>query len=202
MNRRNHLLSFSVLGKPGSGKDTQAAYLADFFNLNNIKTSTLIQKKFQEQDGKDIEEHRQVFEAGELLDSVFVMSILQEHIESLFAADTIKNGIVSGGSPRTLYEAENLLVVLEENFKLKNVFCVYLDISDEEGIERIIKRDSRLLDRDRNILKVRMKEFYQRTMPAIEFFREQGILLEVDGMLGKENVFATIKELLSNKVDM
>ena len=200
-NRNEKLISLSILGKPGSGKDTQAALLADYFNLNNIKTSTLINKKFEENhDDEDLLQHRDVFESGGLLDPVFVMSILQEHIEGLFETEEQKGGIISGGSPRTLYEAENILVVLEEYFRLENIFCVYLDITDEEGIERIIKRDSRPLDRDRNVLKYRMEEFYNHTMPVIEYFRSKGMLLEVDGMRGEDNVFVDIKEYLANKV--
>ncbi len=198
-NKKGNLLLFSILGKPGSGKDTQAALLADYFNLNNIKTSTLINKKFEEDKSPEIEMHREIFESGGLLDSVFIISILQEYIEDLFNRDDMGGGIVFGGSPRKLYEAEILMLMAEEYFKLENIFCVYLNIPDEVGIERIIKRNSRPLDRDRNVLKFRMEEFYSHTMSVVEYFKNKNMVLEIDGTLGEDEVFRTIKEYLSNK---
>ena len=200
-NKKDNLLLFSILGKPGSGKDTQAAFLTDYFNLNNIETSTLINQRFDKDHSPEIAEHRKIFEAGGLLDSFFVLSILQDHIDSLFQEDKIGGGIVFGGSPRKLYEAENLMVIAEEYFKLENIFCIYLDIPDDVGIERIIKRNARPLDRDRNVLKFRMEEFYNHTMPVVQYFKNKGMVFEVDGTLGEDEVFRVIREYLSNKIN-
>lgn len=201
MNKKNdNLLLFSILGKPGSGKDTQAKLLEEHFNLHNIKTSTLINKKFEESNSPTIQEHKKVFEEGGLLDSSFVVSILQEHIEKLFKNEEMSGGIVFGGSPRKLIEAKALMAMAEEYFKQENIFCIHLDIPDELGIERILKRDARPLDRDRNVLKFRMEEFYESTMPVIHFFKNRGMIYKIDGRKSPEEVFEITKEYLANKI--
>lgn len=194
----NDLMAMCVLGRPGSGKDTQAERLADTFNLHPIKTSVLLTKKFvTEINDPVVQEQKDLYDAGDLVDPPFVVSLIKEYIRSLFNRDMdSKNGIIFGGSPRTLYESEELIPFFVECFGKDRVFGIYIDVTEQECIERIIKRNARELDRDRDVLKVRMQEFEERTMPAIEYFQTHGTVLEVDGMGDIQTVFSSIQTAL------
>lgn len=191
-------MAMCVLGRPGSGKDIQAELLADTFNLAPIKTSALLTKKFATETGNPVvQQQKELYDAGDLVDPPFIVSLIKEHIRGLFNRNLdSQNGIIFGGSPRTLYESEQLIPFFVECFGEDRVFGIYIDVAEEECIERIIKRNARELDRDKNVLKVRMQEFEERTMPAIEYFREHGTVIEVDGMQDIQTVFSSIQSAL------
>ncbi len=192
------LISISVLGRPGAGKDTQSELLANFFNLRQIKTSSLIIKKFKDADNDPvIMRQKEAYYTGDLAEPKWVLSVIEEYIQDLFNKDIEgKNGIVFGGSPRTLYEAENLTPFLIKCFGEKNVIAIYLDIHSDEGLERIIKRNSRALDRDPKVIAIRMREFREHTIPAINYFEKRGKLLKIDGTGTKKEVFSLIQTKL------
>lgn len=191
-----------ILGRPGSGKDTQANFLASYYNLAHIKTSQLLQEEFEKaalegraSPNSEVGRERKIFDSGQLTTPSWVMSVIKKKISSI--KFNKNNGIIFSGSPRTLYEAENLLPFLENIFGKENLFGVYVGITEEEGIKRIIKRNERPLDRDVNILKIRMKEFDERTAPILNLFKEMSILKNIDGMPAPEIVFKNIVKILN-----
>lgn len=187
-----------VLGRPGAGKDTQAALLSDFFYLENVKTSALLKGKFEEVPlDPAIARQKEVFDAGELNDPQWVMSVILERVSYLCEnAFDGKKGIIFSGSPRTLYEAENLVPFVQERFGASRVVGVHIEISEGEGIERILKRNARPLDRDETILRTRMDEFNERTSKAIEYLATQNALISIDGMPSPDVVFEQAKSAL------
>lgn len=186
-----------ILGRPGSGKDTQANFLASHYNLAHIKTSALLLDEFKKTTPSNgvMRREKIIFDSGQLNTPSWVMSVIKKKISSIKLDKN--NGIIFSGSPRTLYEAENLLPFLENIFGKENVFGIYVDITEGEGIKRIIKRNERPLDRDVNILKIRMKEFEERTAPILNLFKERGILKNIDGMPASEIIFENIKKTLN-----
>ena len=107
-----------VLGRPGAGKDTQAALLAQEFDLHQVKTSKLLVKIFQEQpDDPEVQKAREMFNAGELATHEFVRRVVYEHIELLFEHNFYdKKGAIFSGSPRTLHEANSIASFCIEKF--------------------------------------------------------------------------------------
>lgn len=193
MEKHRNIVIF-VMGRPGSGKDTQADFLAKHFNLRRIITSDLIQEKFLNfPDDLVVKQEKKLFDSGILNTPSWIIEIVKERITEL------KNnnfdggfGIIFSGSPRTFYEAETLVPFLEELFGAENMKAIYLDITDEEGIKRILRRAARELDKDPEKLKVRMKEYEERTKPVIDFFSHKNILVTIKGMPSPENIFDDI----------
>lgn len=174
-------VAIMILGRPGSGKDTQANFLTSYYNLIHIKTSALLLEEFENNPNNlKVRREKKIFDSGQLNTPAWVVSVIKKNISNLKFDKN--HGIIFSGSPRTLYEAKNLLPFLEEKFGKKNLFGVYINITEEEGIKRIIKRNERPLDRDVNILKIRMKEFEKRTAPILRFFKTKGMLKNIDGM--------------------
>lgn len=190
-----------VLGRPGAGKDTQAALLGDFFHLQNVKTSTLLRSKFEhEADDPRVAEQKRVFDAGELNDPEWVISVVREHIDALFDGNLDgANGVIFSGSPRTLHEAQTLVPFLAERLGEGRLLALHIAIDEEEGIARILKRNARELDRDEDILRTRMREFAEETQPAIQYLQERGLLETVDGSPSPQEVFEAAQHIVRER---
>lgn len=203
MNKLKKSIAVFVMGRPGAGKDTQAEFLAARFNLEHIMTSDLIQRKFKDSPGDpQVKREKKFFDSGTLNTPEWVVGLIKEHVQEL-ARDNFngKNGIIFSGSPRTQFEVENLIPTLKDIFSKEHLFAIYLDIAESEGIKRILKRGARALDRDPQKLKIRMREYDERTQPVLKYFDKMGILKRVDGAPAIEVIAQKIQDILTKKYD-
>ncbi len=191
-----------IMGKPGSGKDTQAEILAEKHNLEVIVTSDILRRKFKENpDDPEVRKEKEIYDTGELNTPEWVLKTVKDYIKNLFERDWDgKNGIILSGSPRTLFEAERFIPFLKDIFGKDNMYAFDLEISDEEGMQRILERSARELDKDPETLKVRMQEYRERTQPAVDYIEECGILEKINGMQTIDEVAADIKDKLHEKL--
>jgi len=202
-----------LMGPPGSGKGTQAELLAERLNLFHLETSKILEEKFREKTKGDIliegkkysfSKEKKLWEAGKLCSPPFVTYLVIEKIKELKKA---RKNLVLSGSPRTLYEAERVIPVLEKLYGKKNIVCFFLEISPEETIFRNSHRricelmrhpilylkeneklkrcpldGSRLIKRGKldkpDTIRVRLKEYKERTYPVIEYLKKRKIKIE------------------------
>lgn len=141
-----------------------------------------------------------------------------------------KRGLVFAGSPRTLYEGKELIPLLKKLYGSKNIKIILLDISPEETIFRNSHRricelmrhpilysketeklkkcpldGSKLRKRkgldDPEVIKVRLKEYQERTFPLIEYFEKEGLeVKKINGSPPPADVFSTILKSLKSKM--
>jgi len=201
---------FIIYGLPGSGKGTQADILAEKFNLEHFNTGKVIEKIVNNpEELKDIktQEQKHNFETGLLCNPEWVTNLVSKEIEKLSGAG---KGVVFSGSPRTLYEAERITPKLEELYGKENIFVVEIEIKPETSIFRNSHRKvceqcgnpiiyspenenikkcpkcggeitTRILDAP-EIIKTRIKEYKERTMPIYEFLKDREITIhQIDG---------------------
>lgn len=231
MKPSNKKLVIILLGAPGAGKGTQAILLSEKFNLYYFETSKILEKEFENEKGVyEIEgkkystkEEKQKWQKGELCSPPFVTFLVKRKIENL--AKEGKNLVLSG-SPRTLYETERIMPLLERLFGKKNIKIVFLKISPKETLFRNTKRricelmrhpivyfkeneklkfcpldGSRLLKRkgldDLQTIKVRLKEYKERTLPILEYLKKRGYqIITVSGSPPPAVVFKNILKKL------
>ncbi|MBU4481427.1 nucleoside monophosphate kinase [Patescibacteria group bacterium] len=135
-------------------------------------------------------------------------------------------GVVFAGSPRTLLEGEKLIPFLKKTYGTKNIKVFLLDVSPEETISRNSQRricelirhpiltnketaeltrcpldGSKLIRRkgldDPKVIRVRLKEYKERTEPLIDYFKEQGLKVKkINGEKPVVNVFDNILKAL------
>ena len=161
----NSTMNIVVMGPQGSGKTTQAELLAEKLSVPLISTGA-ITREIIEEDTKLGKRFRKLSEAGILLDDADVLAILNQRLEK---QDCV-NGFVLDGAPRTLPQAQ----------KIENIDKVfYIKISDEVGIERLTERGR--VDDTPEAIKERLSLYHLETEPVLDFYREKGILQEVDG---------------------
>ncbi len=115
------------LGRPGSGKDTQAELLAKKFGLTHIISSKLIKVALKDK-GAKVEKERYLQKSGFLNTPDFVSALVRAKIKSIAGRG---KGIIMSGSSRTLPEIKDELPLLKKLYG-KNVYFFQIAISPKE----------------------------------------------------------------------
>lgn len=201
--------SLVILGAPGSGKDTQAQFLAESLGYQIISTGDLMRILAGHND-----KIRDMLTRGELVPD----SIVEDELISAFVLLPEGQPVILDGYPRNLEQAKKLEKILAENErKLDKV--IYINVSESEAVKRLGKRRICLAcntltdDRDKvckecggkltqreddkpGAIKRRFKVFHEITEPMIEYYQKQGVLIEVDGNPEPTGVKEEIKKAL------
>jgi len=232
MNTKNFKIII-LLGPPGAGKGTQAELLSEKLNFYYFETSKIIESKvmsakkgdFVEIEGKkySLLKEKKLWQTGKLCTPEVVTFWVKEKIKKLAKE---KKGIVFAGSPRTLYEAKEILPLIKKLYGKENIRVLLLDIPPEVTIFRNSHRricelrrhpilysketekltrcpldGSKLIKRkgldDPEVIKVRLKEYEQRTLPIIEYLKKSGLKIKkIDASLTPAEVFFKILKAL------
>ena len=205
------------MGRSGSGKGTQAKFLMKYFkNLFYICTGDLIRDltKRKTEAGKKL---KTVIEQGGLIHDDLAISLWMHKIASNVKEN---QGILCDGFPRRLNEAKSLDRFLEFLERKENVFCLLIDISRKEALNRLLKRrickkcgrlapwnkefkklklcdkcGGELIARSDDTIKAinnRLDFYEKRVVPVINHYKKQNRLIKINGGQGAENVFKNI----------
>jgi len=166
---------------------------------------------------------KELWEKGILCSPPFVVFLVEKKINELFQSG---KGIVFAGSPRTMHEGEKVIPQIEALYGQKNIKIILLELSPEQTIFRNSNRKicelmrhpvlyteetrnlkscpldgSKLLKRtgldDPETIKVRIKEYEERTLPLVGFFEKAGLgVKKVNGEQSVEGVHKDILEAL------
>ncbi|HIP93224.1 MAG TPA: adenylate kinase, partial [Desulfurobacteriaceae bacterium] len=71
---------------------------------------------------------------------------------------------------------------------------LFLDVPDEELIKRMLARGRE--DDTEDIIRNRLKVYYEKTTPVISYYEEKGILEKIDGLGDIEKVTLRIEKAL------
>ena len=179
------------MGKPGSGKGTQAKLLSEALDYDFYSSGNAF-RELREKDSSLGRKVKEDYDEGLLMPHWFA-SYLFEH--KIFTTSQDK-GIVFEGLGRKLPEAELFCEVME--WLGRPYRTVYLAVDEEAIIKRLqirAKEEGRSDDSPETIKK-RFKEYNKYTAPAVEHFKEKGMLIEIDGMQSPEAVHENVlKEL-------
>src|SRR5690625_4970904 len=116
-----------LLGPPGAGKGTQAAYIAEKYNIPQISTGDMLRAAVKAGTPLGIEA-KKVMDAGGLVSDSIIIGLVKERISE---ADC-QNGFLFDGFPRTIAQADALKY---EGIKIDAV--VEMKVDDEEIVRRI-----------------------------------------------------------------
>ncbi len=209
---------FLVVGPQGSGKGTQAERLAKKFKLNYAGAGEMLRRAARQRTafGKKV---ALATKQGKLVPSAWVVELAKKEIKQ-----TAKNqGLVFDGFARLLPEAKALQQLLNKIGRpITAVFLI--DISTKETIKRLSKRrqcsnshlfisgktlkknqkkcpqcGARIFQREDDqpkAIRERLKNYHRRTMPALDYFKKQGLLIKINGTQPVKKVFADILKSL------
>lgn len=185
------LNTFLMMGPPGSGKGTQGKLLADKIQAELYSTGKRC-REFAANNTYFGNRTKEVIESGDLMPEWFSIYLFEDKAVKLAPQDKI----VFDGSGRKLLEAQRFHEVMEW---LKRPYKVlYIHVSDESLHARLLEREAREKRADdvAGAIKLRFEKFREHTLPAIEYFRSQGMLVEVSGEDTIENVHQNVLKTL------
>ena len=119
-----------LLGAPGAGKGTQAAFIKDKFNIPQISTGDMLRAAVRAGTPLGLDA-KKVMDAGELVSDDLIMGLVKERIRQ----DDCRQGYLFDGFPRTLGQAE---AMRQEEIEIDCV--VEIVVADEEIIKRLSGR--------------------------------------------------------------
>lgn len=181
----NTVRTILFIGRPSSGKETQAHLLAEKTGYAVFSTG----EKFRE-----LREHRdalgarvrEVYDQGKLLPAWFADYLFQDVLLKL----SPEAGIILEGSGRTIAQAELIHGVLEWLGRAYTV--INLEVSEAEVIRRSLARKRDATDASEEIIRTRLAEYKKLTEPAISYFRSIGTLIDIEGEQAPEKVHADV----------
>lgn len=173
------------LGKPGSGKGTQAALLSEKTGSRIISSGGLFREMALE-DNAVGRTTKEVIDQGLLMPPWFAIYLFQRAVFG--AADG--EGLIFEGSGRKVPEAEMIVEVMK--WLGKDFRVVHIKVSDEDIVARLNKRREVQGRADDNVIEKRLEEYRIYTEAAIEVFRNAGVLIEVDGTPAPEAIHEEI----------
>jgi adenylate kinase len=195
-----------LIGKPGSGKGTQAEPLAKALGIPFVSTGKLMREEIKKGTplGKSIAAD---VAAGRLVANKITAMLLKRRLTKPDA----KDGIIIDGSPRDLEQA----LILDRIAHVAH--AILISITDKEVIRRISGRricsrcgrnyhieanrpkvdnvcdvcGGRIIHRDDDkpkIIKERLKSYREDTIPVLHYYRRLRALRRIDGLAGIEEV--------------
>ena len=187
-----NMINIVMFGAPGSGKGTQAKQMAEKFNLEHVSTGDLFRYEISHKTPLGLKA-QEIINRGDLCPDDITLGMLRNHIEK--HADS--KGFIFDGVPRTIKQAE----MLDDPTFFKSLDItkvIYLKVEMEEVQRRILKRaeiEQRADDTPATV-KARVENFFAQTMPLVDYYHNQGKLVEINGMQDIEHVFADICEVV------
>jgi len=177
------------IGKPGSGKGTQTTLLSEKTGWPARSSGDMF-RAFAKEETPAGRKYKNEMEQGFLAPDWFAAYLFQKSIFALAPED----GIIFDGFGRKVPEAKiviDVLTWLERPFR-----AVHIKVSDEEIHTRLSKRAAVSGRADDSAIDKRLDEYRLHTDPAIEVFRNAGVLIEVNGEGSVEDIQADIRSKL------
>ncbi len=208
-----------MLGAPGAGKGTQAKLIAEAYNIPHISTGDIFRANIKNNTelGKKAKEY---MDKGLLVPDELTCDLVVDRLSQ----DDAKNGYVLDGFPRTIPQAEALTEALKKRNEAID-FALDVDVPDENIVKRMSGRracincgatyhiiyaapkkegicdkcGNELVLRDDDkpeTVQKRLTVYHDQTQPLIEYYKNAGVLHELDGTKDINDIFASIRELL------
>jgi len=212
-----------LLGPPGAGKGTQAKLLQEKFAACQVSTGDILRKAVAEQTALGKEASDYINHGALVPDSVIVNLV----VERLREKDC-EPGFILDGFPRTIPQAESLDAILKKMGL--NLNCVLsVQVPEEIIIERLAGRRTckncgalshmvfnpqkragvcdrcggelyqRDDDREETVAN-RLKVYDSQTAPLISYYRERGLLSEIDGVGEIDEIRSRVTQALGDRV--
>jgi adenylate kinase len=181
-----------LLAPPGAGKGTQGERLADRLGVQHISAGELLRARAGTDVGREIAVYQQ---RGDLVPDAIVFEVLTPVVVDAVAG----GGYILDGFPRTLPQA-TAAAELGARLGLTLDAVVHLYAPQAVLVQRLFGRAGRegRSDDTAAVIRHRLELFTTTTSPLIAYYRDRGILLEVDADRPPE---AVTTEILSRLPD-
>lgn len=180
------MINIVLFGPPGSGKGTQAQNLISKFHLKQISTGDLF--RFNMKNDTELGQlAKSYIDRGALVPDEITTAMLRSEVEKKDNAE----GYIFDGYPRTANQTLALEKIVEEVLNDEITVCLSLIVDDEILVERLLKRgetSGRTDDSNVEIIRARIREYYEKTAEVAELYKKQEKYVEVNGVGAIENI--------------
>ncbi len=190
------MINIALFGPPGAGKGTQSQYLIEKYNLFYISTGDLLRNEIKQKTKLGLEA-QSIIAAGGLVSDEIIVQI----IDNTITENPDANGFLFDGFPRTYIQAYILSgLMIKLNTALNCL--ISLDVPEEESVSRLLHRGqtSGRSDDNEKVIRTRLKEYYNKTLPVMQFYKDRGIFQEVDGTQDIEHVQKDISDIIDEEL--
>jgi adenylate kinase len=171
-----------LLGPPGAGKGTQGQVLCQHLGVPAISTGDMLREAVAE--GSPLGNKVQgIMASGALVDDATMADVVRDRL----AKPDAGRGYLLDGYPRTLAQAETLAGILRDAAQELDAVLL-VDVPEDELVRRALLR-GRADDRE-EVIRERLRVYREKTAPLIGYYRERGLLREIDGNRPIEDVTA------------
>ena len=189
------------LGPPGAGKGTQAVRLAAKYGLPHISTGDMLREAVQA--GSALGDRvAGIMAAGELVTDEVMLEVVEDRLRKPDCA----GGVILDGYPRTRGQAETLDPMAEKVGLGVVKPVLLLQVPEDEIVRRISGRrqesaeqGERADDRE-EVVRERMRVYRRDTEPLADYYRERGVLVEIDGQGTIDEVFSRLDAAMRTAV--
>jgi adenylate kinase len=184
-------LRLLLVGAPGSGKGTQGHALACVYGVEHISSGEVLRTEVRA--GTPLGQEIASFQRrGDLVPDEIVFELIIPAV----AAATARGGYILDGFPRTVPQALQAADVARR-LDLTLDAAIYLNVPGPVLLQRLLSRGRP--DDTAEVIKHRLEVFTETTGPLIAYYRQRGILLEVDGNQASEAITAEIQARLADR---
>ena len=182
-----------IFGAPGSGKGTQSDLLIKKYGLNHISTGDVLRAEIK--NGTELGKiAKQYIDDGMLVPDSLIVDMLAG-VYDTYGPD--HRGVIFDGFPRTVPQAEALKKMLADRGH-KVAAMIELDVPEEELMSRLIKRgqESGRSDDNAETIKKRLDVYHSQTSPLIEWYKNDGIRHQINGLGELDRIFGDICQVV------
>jgi adenylate kinase len=173
-----------IIGPPGSGKGTQAERISHRLAVVAISTGDIFRANVKDGTPLGIEA-RKYMDNGDFVPD----SVTNEMVRNRLSQDDARNGFLLDGYPRTVAQVDYLDGILAAADQELGV-VLQLTADDEELVARLLGRAKETGRSDDNeaVIRHRLDLYHQQTEAVVAKYAARGILTQVDGIGGIDEV--------------
>jgi len=191
------MINIALFGPPGAGKGTQSSFLIEKYDLFYISTGDLLRKELAEETKLGLEA-KSIIAAGKLVSDEIIVQILEKTIKENPQA----SGFLFDGFPRTYIQAyilEGLMIKLDSSLNC----LISIEVPEDVSVARLLNRGltSGRLDDNELVIRSRLKEYEEKTLPVLNYYKEKGNYVSIDGNKEIEEVTTQIEEIINKELN-
>ena len=207
-----------LFGPPGAGKGTQADNLANEFNLFKVSTGDLLREEIKKKSELGVK-IKSIINQGRLVQD----DIINNLIEKILSNKNYFNRLIFDGYPRNLKQVKNLEALIKKYnqkiscvlnlkakqdvvlkrilgrqvcFKCGSIFNSFFNPATKENHQCGAKFLQKRSDDIEGSIKNRFQIYNTETLPILDYYQNQNLLHEIDGMRDIPIIYKEIRQII------
>jgi len=215
------MMNVVFLGPPGAGKGTQAIRVSEKYGLPMVSTGDMLREAVAA--GSTLGARvKSIMESGDLVDDQTMAAVVEDRL----GQPDCSAGVLLDGYPRTAPQAQTLDPLLARIDMGSVGIVIMLDVAEGEVVRRISGRRScpacgsnfhvtfqppttegvcdqcggdliQRADDKEDVVRERLSVYRRMTEPLVDYYRERGVLAEIDGSGTVEEIFSRVDAVMA-----